>query len=107
PYKKQGTFGAADLIYGKFQADLSIDGAIAQDDLWKSVRPNTTLRFESLLRNSDCAILWDIPACATIGTGPKFPANDLATFSPSFNTFRDPVSNFVAGATVFPYLPAS
>lgn len=107
PYKKQGTFGAADLVYGKFNGELSIDGAIAQDDLWKSARLNTTLRFESLMRNTDCGILLDVPACAAMGTGPKFPANDLATFSPTLQMFRDPTSGFVCGATVFPYLPAS
>ena len=106
-YKKQGTLGNSDLIYGKVQAALTIDGAIFQDDTWKAVRDNRTVRFEALARNSDCALLFDLPACTVEGAAPKFAANDAARFSPSFKTFRDPNYNYVAGITEFPYLPSS
>lgn len=107
PYKKQGVFGAADLVYGDVSVGLSIDGVIAQDDLWKAVRDNRTLQFETLLRNADCGVMFDIPGMTAEGAGPKFSKNDLAKFSPTFKTFRDPTSGFVCGSTVFPYLPAS
>lgn len=107
PYKKQGTFGAADLIYGKFQVGLAIDGAIAQDDTWKAVRDNRTVMFEALIRNNDCGALFDLPAMTVEGAAPKFDAQDVAMFSPSAKTFRDPTYNFVSALTMFPYLPSS
>ena len=106
-YKKQGTLGNSDLIYGKVQAALTVDGAVFQDDTWKAVRDNRTVRFEAMARNSDCALLFDLPACTVEGAAPKFSANDAARFSPSFKTFRDPAYNYVAGITMFPYLPSS
>lgn len=107
PYKAQGYQGNKDLIFGKFQASLSVDGAITQDDLWKAVGDNRTLAWDALVRNNDAGVWFDLPATTVEDANPKFPANDLAQFSPMFKCFRDPVSNFVCGMTVFPFLPAS
>jgi hypothetical protein len=107
PYKKQGTQGAADLIFGKFQATLAVDGAATQDDLWKAVRDNRTLQFDVALRNNDMGCVIDLPGITANAAPPKFPANDLATFSPTFSSFRDPTSGFVCGMTEFPFLPPS
>jgi hypothetical protein len=113
PYKRQGgtlagTPGSVDLIFGTFDASLSIDGSLAQDDLWKAIRANTSLQFESLARAADStAALFDLPGLTAEGGAPNFPANDVVGFSPTFPAHRDPVTGMVAGMTIFPYLPAN
>ncbi|MBA3421652.1 MAG: hypothetical protein H0U12_07135 [Thermoleophilaceae bacterium] len=106
PYKKQGVEGAAEMIFGKFQIGLTLDGALGQTDTWQAIRDNRTCSFDAALTNSDGCVLYDVPALTLEGGAPSFAAQDVARFSTTAKTFRDPTWGFVGAQTLFPYLPA-
>jgi hypothetical protein len=113
PYKAQGgtssnTPGARDLLFGKFQATVTLNASISQPDLWQAARANTKLRWEEMVRNGDAAgILIDFPYCTATMPSPTFPANDVAQFAPTLRAFKDPTTGKAAAMQLFPYLPVN
>jgi hypothetical protein len=113
PYKAQGgtaqnTPGARDLLFGKFQATVTLNASISQPDLWQAARANTKLRWEEMVRNGDAAgLLIDFPYCTATMPSPTFPANDVAQFAPTLRAFKDPATGKAAAMQLFPYLPVN
>lgn len=107
PYRRQGTLGAVDMIFGKFQVGLSIDGSLAQPDLWQAARDNRTCTWDAATYDGLGGYLWDLPALTVEAPAPQFAAEDVVRISPTSKTFRDSTSGFVLGVTHFPYLPTS
>lgn len=105
PRKQQGTFGAAGMIYGKYQWSLTMEAYLLTGDVAKAVRDNRDLQWDCFVRNHQVGMMWNLPAVSIRGGNQSFDANSAVMVSAEVPAHRDPLTNIVASLTVFAYLP--
>ena len=105
PQVQQGTLGARRMVFGEFGATLELTAIFVDTNVCDAIRNNTTCSFDVALRSSDGTALFDIPSFDPTGGNPTIAENEAVTLAVTAESWRDQVFNFVAGLTMFPYLP--
>lgn len=105
--KVLGTLGAKYLNTGLFEVDLTCQVLFTDSDVVAAVRANEQVTMAFAVRNSDGAIVGDIPSMTLGGGNRDFPANETILASLTGQAYRDPSLGYSLGVTVFPYAPAA
>lgn len=105
--KVHGTLGNGTIIPGTFEANLSVDLLLTQDDAIKAANANTTLAFVSAINNENGGLVFDMPALKLMSAMPAFPANGAITISPKGEAFIDPNGRYTFGMSTFAFLPTN
>jgi len=107
PLKQQGTYGTAENVMGKAEVGVDAECYVNGDAGIRAAPNNTTLTFGSGFRNGDGGIFFEVPALKFSDAALTFPGNGPIMLSPKAGGFRDPVTNYTLGVSMFAYLPAS
>lgn len=102
-----GYQGAKYLNVGDFGFSLEGEFLFTSHDMVAGVRNNIRCQLEVGLRNGDGGLLIDVPSVQLDSADRKFTANMSVTLDAKVSGFEDPVYGYVAGITIFPYLPAA
>ncbi len=100
--KVQGSIGAVDLLYGKFEPGLTVEAYFTDWEQAKALNDDRDLRFNAYHENGQVGLCWRMPYTALRGGARSYPANDAVMISLEAPGFRDPDTNVVASLTLFP-----
>jgi hypothetical protein len=100
--KVQGSIGAADLLYGKFEPTLTMEVYFTDWQQAKAMNDDRDLRWDAYHANLQVGLWWRMPYCAARGGSRSYPANDAVMISMEVPGFRDPLTNVVASLMIFP-----
>lgn len=99
--KVQGSIGAQDLIYGKFEPNLTMEAYFTNWDQAKALNDNRDLKWDAYHANHQVGLWWRMPYVALRSGARSYPANDAVMISCDVPGFRDPTTNVVASLSVF------
>jgi hypothetical protein len=107
PEKELGILGASKLNVGYFECDWEAEVIFTSDQIIIGVHNNEQVAVDVAARNGDFGMLFDISAANLTADGRKLEMNKSVIISSKAAGFQDPVTGFVAGLSIFPYLPSS
>lgn len=108
PKGVQGTFGAADLNFGKFNGQVSFQAYHSDSDVIDAVDENRDgLWFDVLVRNHQFGYLIDCPNVAIQGQDLTYAGNLPVMISGDLMAYRSPTDNIAYSLSVFGYLPVA
>ncbi len=107
PEKVIGTLGAKYMNTGNFEVDIDATVLFTDAEVVTAIRNNTTVGMDFAVRNSEGAVLVDIPAMILEGGDKSLPVNESVQLKTTANAFADPTLNTSIGVSLFPYVPAS
>lgn len=106
PKGVQGTFGAADLNYGKFNATTSFQAYHSDSDVIDAIDENRDgLWFDVLVRNHQFGYLIDMPNVAVHNQELGYSGNQPVMISGDLVAFRSTTDGIAYSLCVFGYLP--
>lgn len=106
PRKQLATFGSAGAIFGKIRPSATMEIYYERATVPTAIRNNTTCRFEAILRNGQCGIVFDMPCVTLRGGAMSYAANSPVMVNLELPAHRDPITNVVLAVNVLPYAPA-
>lgn len=106
PEKCLGTLGATFMNTGNFDVNLEAQLVFTSKDIPNAIKNNTTLTFDSILKNEDGGIFLDIPSLTLGGGGKEFPLNESVLINITGESFDDATFGTSLGVSLFPFLPA-
>lgn len=101
PLKVQGDIAAKDLIFGKFDVNLTMQAYFSNWDQARALNDNRDLRWDAYNANHQVGVWWRMPYCALRNGSRSYPANSVVTIDMGVPGFRDPFTNIVASLSVF------
>lgn len=105
PEKVLGRLGAAYMNTGNFEVDLEAQLVFTNAAVIQKVRDNETCTMDFVVRNSDGAVVVDIPSL-TLGDGDReFPVNESVLINTTAQAFGDTTFGFSLGVSIFPVVP--
>lgn len=108
PKGVQGTFGAADLNFGKFNDSVSFQGYYSDSDVIDAVDENRDgCWFDVLTRNHQFGWLIDCPNVGVRNPNTVYAGNRPVMLTGDLVAFRDPTDGIQASMSVFGYLPTA
>jgi hypothetical protein len=105
PRKVQGTFGAIDHTYGKYEPTVSMEAYFVDYAQTKAVRDNRDLRFNAWMYNHQVGFFWNLPYVSLRGGDKQYAQNEPVMISFDVPGFRDPTNNIVQSLSVFEHIP--
>jgi hypothetical protein len=105
PRKVQGTFGAIDHTYGKYEPSVSMEAYFVDNAQTKAVRDNRDLRFNAWMYNHQVGFFWNLPYVSLRGGDKQYAQNEPVMISFDVPGFRDPTNNIVQSLSVFEHIP--
>ena len=97
--------GARFMNIGNFEVDIEAQMLFTNKGIVQAVRDNTTLTMDFSIRNSDGAILVDIPAMTLGGGDREYPVNESILVNATSAAFGDATFNASIMVSMFPYAP--
>lgn len=105
PEKVLGKLGARFMNIGNFEIDIESQLLFTNKGVVEAVRDNTTLSMDFAIRNSDGAMLVDLPAMTLGGGDREYPVNESILVNTTAQAFGDAVFNASLMVSLFPYAP--
>lgn len=105
PEKVLGKLGARFMNIGNFEIDIKAQLLFTNKGVVEAVRNNTTLTMDFSIRNSDGAMLVDLPALTLGGGDREYPVNESILVNTTASSFGDTVYNASLMISLFPYAP--
>lgn len=105
PEKVLGKLGARFMNIGNFEIDIEAQLLFTNKGVVEAVRNNTTLTMDFSIRNSDGAMLVDLPALTLGGGDREYPVNESILVNTTASSFGDTVYNASLMISLFPYAP--
>ncbi len=107
PEKVLGVLGARFINVGNLGVTLEGNVLFTSPLVPARIRANTAVTFDSIMVNSDCGVVLDVPKMTLGGGGRELPVNETVQLSLTSDAFLDITnSNIVFGISVFPNVPA-
>jgi hypothetical protein len=103
-----GTLGAAFVNVGLFEVSLEGEMIFTRKEIVNAIRNNTTVTFNTILKNDDGAIAIDIPSLTFGGGARSFPIDETVTVAITGSAFNDPsgtIPDVSIGISLFPVVP--
>lgn len=102
------TDGAAGVDVGKIRPLISaMEVYYERSTVPAAIRANTTCRFEAIMRNDDCGLVFDLPTTVLRGGKATYAENKPVMLSMTLPAHRDAATNTVAVINVMPYAPST
>lgn len=105
PQKQLGTFGAADMNFGKIRPLGVMEVYYRRHTLPVGIRANTTYRQTTRMRNGQAGISLHIPQLVLRGGAMSYTANKPVMVNVNLPSHRDPATNQVMILNILPYCP--
>lgn len=105
PEKVLGKLGARFMNIGNFEIDIEAQLLFTNKGVVEAVRDNTTLSMDFSIRNSDGAMLVDLPALTLGGGDREYPVNESILVNTTSSAFGDAIYNASLMVSLFPYAP--
>lgn len=106
PEKVIGRLGAKYMNYGNFDVDLEAQLLFTDGAVLEAIRENRTLALDFALRNTDGAVVTDIPSLTLGGGAKELPRNESVLLNTTAMAFGDPVFGYSIGFSLFPFVPS-
>jgi hypothetical protein len=107
PEKALGTLGAAFLNYGNFHVDIDSTAIFTDAAVVAAVRSAAEVSMDWVLRNSDGALIMDIPSLQLGDATRSFPVNQSVDIKLSGQAFVSPIFGYSLGVSTIPAVPHS
>ena len=105
PEKVLGTLGGKYMNHGNFEVQIEAELLFTDSTVATRIRNGTSVTLDVALRNTDGAIVIDVPSL-TMGGGEKgYPANESITISTTAMAEEDETLGTSLGLSTFPFLP--
>ena len=91
---------------GIFEVMVEAQMLYTDGDIIDSIRNNTTVTMDFILKNENGAIAVDLPAMTLGGGDREFPADESVLVNLTGEAFADPTLNTSIGFSLFPVVPS-
>ena len=105
PEKVLGQLGGKFMNVGDFLIDVEAELLFTDGNVINRIRDNTTVTMESLVKNSDGGIMFDIPSMTLGGGGRNLTENESVRINTTAMAHEDATLGYSIGISIFPVVP--
>jgi len=105
PSKVLAVLGAKYMNRGIFEVDVETSLIFSTSLIPTAIRDNRTITWDSVLRNDDGAVAFDLPEVTLKGGKKTFTANEEIVIDTTISAHQSAVFGYTLGVSIFPFVP--